>query len=208
MSTLSTICLPLLPPTYGIIYLAKNKINGKVYVGQTVSKLSIRKNSHNHDSKNDKTVIFHNALKKYGDSSFEWIKLDEAVSLVDLNMKEKYWIKFYRSTDCRYGYNMTDGGEGTQGRKLSTNTKAAISKSMKGKALSDDHKKKLHNAHQGKERSKEVGEAISKSLKGRVFTDEWKENLRRARIGKVHTEQTKQKMREAWVRRKQRSIYI
>ena len=55
------------------IYKATNKVNGKVYIGKTSAKLSVRKRQHTSDtySKNSKTV-FHSAIRKHGINNFEW----------------------------------------------------------------------------------------------------------------------------------------
>lgn len=48
-----------------IIYKATNKINGKVYIGQTSHSLEWRINKHKQDSKS-KTVIFIELLENMG----------------------------------------------------------------------------------------------------------------------------------------------
>ena len=54
-------------PKKGIVYLATNLVNGKVYVGITTRALHLRINEHRYDSDNDKAhspTYFHNALAK------------------------------------------------------------------------------------------------------------------------------------------------
>ena len=55
-----------------IIYKATNKINGKVYIGQTTNSLSYRRDQHFREAKciKRKTVYFHNAISKYGEDNF------------------------------------------------------------------------------------------------------------------------------------------
>lgn len=48
-----------------LIYKATNKINGKIYIGQTHKSLEERKMCHKHDSKNIDTY-FYRAIRKYG----------------------------------------------------------------------------------------------------------------------------------------------
>jgi hypothetical protein len=59
----------------GIIYIAKNKVNGKCYVGQTTKGLNRRRRDHIWDAKNGAKFIFHYAIKKYGEDAFEFYRL-------------------------------------------------------------------------------------------------------------------------------------
>lgn len=85
------------------IYKVTNKINGKIYIGQT--------------SKNDPNYlgsgpVIMKAVKKYGRDSF----IKEIIEFCDsrelLNEREIFWIKFYNSTDRDTGYNISTGGNG------------------------------------------------------------------------------------------------
>lgn len=93
---------------YGVIYKITNKINGKVYIGQTIEGFNrrYRKNfSKLHDG------YLKNAINKYGIENFEIIKiLDVAFSKEELDIKEKCWIKIFNSNNKKYGYNLTEGG--------------------------------------------------------------------------------------------------
>ena len=96
----------------GLIYLSKNKINNKIYIGQTIQTLEKRKRRHENDAlSNSDHVIFHRALKKYGIENFEWSVLESNIEEKFLNDKEKYYIKKYKSNDPDIGYNMTPRGE-------------------------------------------------------------------------------------------------
>lgn len=54
-------------------------------------------------------MAIHQAIRKYGEDSFEWSIIDQAYSQEDLDEKEIYWIDYYDS--YRNGYNMTLGGQ-------------------------------------------------------------------------------------------------
>lgn len=61
----------------GVVYCAKNKINGKCYIGETVSKFYIRQSAHKGNAlkpkeKRDFESAFYNAIRKYGWDNFEW----------------------------------------------------------------------------------------------------------------------------------------
>jgi group I intron endonuclease len=93
-----------------IIYKVTNKINNKVYIGQTTLSLDERRKYHYKESrrKND-TTYFHNALNKYHYEDFVWEILEDNIDNIDtLNEKEIYYISFY---DTYFnGYNETTGG--------------------------------------------------------------------------------------------------
>jgi group I intron endonuclease len=84
------------------IYLTKNLINGKIYVGKTDGKRSNYLGS---------GIKLSNAIKKYGIDSFRRIILETCPDEKD-SEREKYWIKVFNSRDDRVGYNISEGGEG------------------------------------------------------------------------------------------------
>ena len=102
--------------TTGIIYRALFP-NNKSYIGQTKNTLKSRKNSHKMSMKNkSKRTRFISALKKYGFENVKWeILISGLNSKIELNSSEKYFISFFQTTDKKYGYNMTPGGDGVEG---------------------------------------------------------------------------------------------
>lgn len=94
-----------------IIYKITNKINGKIYIGQTIRTLKERWKNHKEQAKSGKRCrAIHHAIRKYGIENFTVEQIDLAVSQEELNEKERYWIEFYDSTNRDKGYNLTDGG--------------------------------------------------------------------------------------------------
>lgn len=108
-----------------IIYKATNIVNSKVYIGQTTNTLEYRKRQHFSEtkSKKKKNTYFHNAIAKYGADSFVFITIDTATSISQLNLKEEFWIEFYRSNNKEYGYNLDSGGKNC---KKSNSTKELL----------------------------------------------------------------------------------
>lgn len=90
------------------IYKITNKINGHSYVGQS---RNIQKRWTNEKgaafNKNDKSYNYplSRAIRKYGLENFSFEVIEEC-SEEELNVKENYWIKFYKSE-----YNQTFGEE-------------------------------------------------------------------------------------------------
>lgn len=96
---------------YGIIYKATNKINNKVYIGQTIRSLEERIYYHYYRAEHQPEIThthFVNAIRKYGQGAFSWEIIDQADNKTELDTKEKYWIKYYDSINN--GYNMQAGG--------------------------------------------------------------------------------------------------
>ena len=119
----------------GIIYKATHRDEQIVYVGKTTKSLEIRRRQHLYDAVYGSALHFHRALRKYGEAAFDWSVIDEAATEQELNEKERYWIQFYKSTDSRFGYNLTFGGDGLHPSfkmKRSDETRKRLSASKKG----------------------------------------------------------------------------
>lgn len=86
-----------------IIYKTTNIINGKIYIGKDV---------YNHDTYLGSGIIIRRAIKKYGKENFKKEIIEKCNTIKELNEKEKYWIKFFNSTDKSIGYNIMEGGHG------------------------------------------------------------------------------------------------
>lgn len=115
------------------IYLLKNKINGKGYVGQSID-IERRYNEHRRSSypekysqKNDRDshLPIHRSIHKYGIENFELIILEEC-NKEELNKKEKYWITELKTNIRDYGYNVSNGGQDTFGLKGENHSQAKL----------------------------------------------------------------------------------
>ena len=87
------------------IYKITNKINGHIYIGQTVD-VNRRFSEHITGTGDNKDSLIHKAILKYGAKNFSFEVLGW---FTDYDAKEKYYIELYR---CKapYGYNIQDGG--------------------------------------------------------------------------------------------------
>lgn len=133
-----------------IIYKITNRINGKVYIGQT--KQSLQKRWNNHCGKNSHCSILHLAITKYGAENFTVEQIDVACNKDELDKKEIYWIAHFDSI-APNGYNISSGGNGNRGHKPTAETLAKRSASLKGihvgdanPAKRDDVRKKMSEA--------------------------------------------------------------
>lgn len=122
---------------YGIIYVIRNKVNNKLYIGQTASKKgfdgrynfkgsSIEKVYKHHKSYKDRNKNYNvhllNSIEKYGFDAFEVDKeFDIAYSKKELDKLEDMYIKIYNC--IKNGYNHRGGGANG---KLSNETKEKL----------------------------------------------------------------------------------
>lgn len=86
------------------IYIIKNDINSKVYIGQA---LDSKKRFDSHCKPNKDNSLIDKAIQKYGKEHF-WFEVIET-QVEDYNEKEKYWIRYYNSK-TPFGYNILEGG--------------------------------------------------------------------------------------------------
>lgn len=116
------------------IYKITNKVNGKVYIGQSVD-ISKRWKDHVSNSYNENSksymLPFHCAIRKYGKDSFDFEILEEITDKKQLDDREIFYIEKYNS--CIYskksnGYNCTTGGGGSNGLELPKEIRLKISK--------------------------------------------------------------------------------
>lgn len=95
----------------GIIYIIKNKINDKVYIGQTTTDIKTRFNQHCKKSTlKSRHYKIYNAIKKYGKENFYIEILEQNIDINKLDEREIYYIEKYNS--YLKGYNSTKGGDG------------------------------------------------------------------------------------------------
>jgi len=176
-----------------IIYKIKNKVNGKIYIGQTIRNLNKRIGFH----LIAKSLVG-NALRKYALQCFDVSVIDFADTKAMLDEKEKEYIRLY---NCKApnGYNLTDGGDGITGAigiKHSEEWNRKISNSLMGHSFSEKTKEKWR---------------INKRCVGRVpwnkgvpWSDEVKAKISKANLGKLswmkgkkHSEESKEKNRQS-----------
>ena len=107
------------------IYKVTNKINNKVYIGQSINienRFQQHKNNCLNENLKDYNTKFYRALRKYGVENFTFEIIEELKDKEKLNEREKYWVSFYNS--FKEGYNSNTGGEKvTESGELHPNAK-------------------------------------------------------------------------------------
>lgn len=174
-----------------IIYKIENKINGKVYIGQTVKKVDQRISEHLQNNS-----IIGNALRKYGLQSFVITIIDIATTKEVLDEKEIYWIK---TLNCKIpnGYNLTDGGRGIVGYTLTEEVRKKMSESAKNKIVSKETREKLSKIFKNRFFSKETREKIGKAHKNKIIPEETKRKISESLKGHEVSEEIRKKQSEA-----------
>ena len=97
------------------VYVHINKVNGKRYYGITKQEPKKRWQNGKKYGNNDH---FTNAINYYGWDNFDHIILFTELDELSAKNKEKELIKYHCTKDREFGYNCTDGGDGSCGRKL------------------------------------------------------------------------------------------
>jgi len=139
------------------IYRLTNIKNNKIYIGLTTTKsVQYRFLKHCSEAKcTNKNSYILNAIRKYGRDSFKIEQIDTASSLEELKNKEIFYIKKYNSTIRSIGYNLTEGGEGNKGLKMSDRTKDKIR--IKRLGLKDSKETKIKKSQSAKLRNHTIG---------------------------------------------------
>jgi group I intron endonuclease len=141
------------------IYKIENKLNGKLYIGQTINSMKIRLRKHlgQLNSKNQCSALYF-AIRKYGKENFI---ISEIVSgeftKEELNDLEIFFINHYNTLSPN-GYNLQTGGGSTT---LADEVKKSISQTLLGREItwrdkiSETMKKKWENPEYRKQQTQQ-----------------------------------------------------
>ena len=192
------------------IYLAKNLLDGKCYVGQTKD-CNERVRGHRCEALKGKGYKFHAAIRKHGKENFTFEIIEECEDEV-ANERERVWIERFDS--FKRGYNLTSGGDHFEfsdetiqkikdaNSNLSDEQRYIRGSAFRGKSLSEDHKQKLREANKGKKpppHSPETLQKMSESMRGKNTgpkSEEHRRKLSEARRKWKLTEEQKKKITE------------
>lgn len=115
----------------------KLKKDNRKYIG--ITKQKVKKRWQNGLGYKHSTY-FYNAIQKYGWENFEHIILYDNLTKEEAENKEKELIKLYKTTKKGYGFNINEGGFSPT---ITEQQKRKISKTEKGKKVSQETKEKL-----------------------------------------------------------------
>ena len=147
------------------VYIHINKINGKVYIGQTcqdVKRRWLKGRGY------DECPRMHNAIKKYGWDGFEHKILFQDLSLEEANQIESDLIEKYHSRNPKFGYNIKEGGSygshSEETRKKIGEAHKGEKHPLYGKHPSQETIKKMSESHKGLPYSVEAKKKTSKTV--------------------------------------------
>jgi group I intron endonuclease len=160
------------------IYCIENLVNGKKYIGKSID---IKKRIAEHITKLTKNkhgnIYLQNAFNKYEMCNFSFYIVEECEEII-INEKEIYYISLYNANNDKYGYNLTEGGEGSRGYKHSPEELIKMSISLKGKNTGKRNgnwgKSGPFKGENKKPLSKETKEKMSAVRKGVPKSEKWK----------------------------------
>lgn len=81
----------------GLVYLARNKVDGKVYVGATIKTLDARRKFHMKVGMKKSDSLFYQAIRAFGEDAFEWSILEDAIPESQLASRERFYIEKMRA---------------------------------------------------------------------------------------------------------------
>lgn len=193
---------------YGSIYLLRNTVNGKVYVGQTTTSINARLASHAYEARRGKhNLPLYRAIRKYGIDAFSREELEVCFSKEDLDAAERRHIAEYGALDSAKGYNLREGGskgklspesirKGAEartgpkhfqyGKPLTPEHRAKLSEAGKRRTCSPETRRKLSEAGKRRVWSAEVRRKIGDSKRGHRMPDHVREAMRRGKEAMPH----------------------
>lgn len=185
---------------YGYVYKIVCKVNGKMYIGQTIRSVEERWRSHKYDAKKrnhkDKLHISR-AINKYGEENFKISTVCFANNQQELNVREKTAIRLFDS--IRSGFNLHEGG---LNQRLSLITRAKISAANKGRKKPLGFGEKIRQSRLGKKNSESTKIKCSQSQIreksawfGKKHSEETRAKMRKAQKGRKHSPESIEKMR-------------
>jgi len=195
-----------------IVYLITNKANGKMYVGQHAGddlKVYWDRNVWLAESGYQGKRALYRAIRKYGLDGFDVKTLVIVGTKQEMDYYEIALIRMWDTTNPEKGYNITHGGYGSLGVKMSAETRAKMSESRTGLVMPESHRQKLSERSMGnkyalgRKMTKENHEKLMAAHVGAKRSDEARERMRQSHLGKKLSEETKQRMRLAQQRRRE-----
>ena len=214
----------------GEIYIIKNNVNDKVYIGQTIQGYKNRFYAHKHETKSIDRPLYR-AFRKYGVDNFYVELLEDNIPYNMLDEREIYWIDYY---DCvnPNGYNISHGGGAYRtederirmsermtgennpmfgkvgelnpfyGRSHTDENKKILSEKAKERYNNlSDEEKELNNIRL-KEANMKMIEEYGGGFKGHNYTEESKNKISETLKGRVFSEETKKKISDNHPRKK------
>jgi group I intron endonuclease len=194
-----------------VVYIATNRENGKRYIGVTQRGFAKRRSEHEKAPRAARITCraFHRAMAKYGPDAFEWGVLASFDAFEEALSEEIRLI-----AELKPEYNLTTGGQGTRGHRMTQEGRARWREKMVGRKMPPEFGAAISARQTGNKRTNELRDKVSAARKGMKFSDthrlslslshkghrpsaETIEKRRAAMIGRPLTDEHKEKIRKA-----------
>jgi hypothetical protein len=166
------------------IYKITNTINNKIYIGMST------KDNENYLGSG---TLISKAVKKYGKEHFIKEVIEHCDSLEILQIREIFWISYYKQSHKEDCYNLHEGGKGGNWKKFMSEEASKIALDniknaggqwkkghipwIMGKKHNQETILKFKESHKGKKQSKQTVEKRVSKLIGKKRNEEQKQNL-------------------------------
>ena len=191
------------------IYIIKNLINNKVYIGSAIN-IDKRWKHHKKDLAKRKhhSRLLQRAWDKYGEQNFKFEIIEEVQNPAHLLSYEQVYLDYYKSYEDDKGYNICKITGSPFGLKRSDEARQKMREAKKN--ISEETRQKMRKINTGKKHSEETKQKIREAARNiseetrqkmrdaaKNMTEEHKQKLREAHTGKKLSDETKQKMSKA-----------
>ncbi len=178
------------------VYIIRNKITGRVYVGSSY-RIEFRLGQHRRALRRGKHYSLHlqRAWNCYGESAFEFEAVEVVPEPERLAEREQAWADAYKASDPIHGYNL----------RVITSSNLGFKRTKKSPSVfkGQKHTPEARAAMSVAKKGKPVGPALlANQVKGRILSDDTKQLLKQEMAKRwaagvyshVHNEDTKRKI--------------
>ena len=183
------------------VYEIRCAASGKLYVGLTRAGVRKRFNAHRYNALTGRPGVLYAAIRKYGIETFSVSTIAAGLDLAAACALEMEEIVL-RGSLTPDGYNVTIGGEGTQGYKASADTKARMSAAHKARQADPELRARTSAALKGKPKSLEHNAKVSAALMGKTLSAETRAKITASLTGKTRSPEALAKFSAAMTGRK------
>lgn len=173
---------------FGGVYLWRNKVTRKVYVGSS-NNLARRQMQHvkSLNARKHHNIHFQRSWNKHGSDCFEFKVLERCLP-GRLEEREQYWIDRLSAHDSSLGYNINPLSNSPAELMSLPEVRKSISVALKGRVFTDEWRAKIGEA--SRNRSLETRKKLAVAATGKRYSDATKkkksESMRKAWLNPEH----------------------
>jgi group I intron endonuclease len=172
------------------VYYIECLPTGIGYVGITGWSVARRFARHMLNARHGRAGALYEAVREYKSEAFKVTLLEIVSSWEEACDAERRLIREL-GTKTPAGFNLTDGGDGNLGYEYTDEVRLRMSVSGHAKRLSEEHKRKIGDAHRGRKLPPEQVAKLAAAKLGKKASEETREKMRLAHIGRIPVEAIK-----------------